>query len=868
MSVNGQYGYAGTYNLSISVLGDDHGNDSSAATPIGVATSADGEFELSSDRDWFQFDAVAGESYVFETHLDRTTDSWLELYGVDGQTLLAFDDDGGDGRASRIEWTAPEDGAYFLNVEENFRLPCTSPYTLDVSVSDSSPPVTDLIDLSVRFTDMLGQPIESLQLGQEFRIEVMAADLREGDDWEGVLAAFADVMYDSSLIDVSSIHHVFDDFTFGSLIDGEADDAGGLELESPSASGPQTIFTLNAVARQLGTLQVDTNVAEHLLAENLLFGVDGDLRELTRYGSGSISIRGELSLEIAADEIAENAGAGATTATVSRSDQEDLSRDLVVILTSSDTSEATVPETVVIPAGQRSIVFEIDAVDDDLIDGTLSVTITATSDGYTPGSDTVNVTDFELADLVTTRLDVTDDHLLGGIASIQLEIANTGTGRAASFRADVVLSADDIIGNDDDIVIETLEFPDGLNPGEIVNWEFDTADLRSLLYEHALAQDAPGLGIGHLSGDVIHIGLQVDATGDILESNLSNNTAVDDVTYFPWDTDGNGTVTPADVGYIVNRLGNADPIADLDGNGTVTPTEVVATLNRIGYVRNDSVIEINELPSQVETLTSTLLLDLDAVSSILELEASISTDAVMGLSVELADSSGASVHSLQVGQEFQIRMLADDLREDEHQTSVISAYADLMFDPEMIDISGISHSFGLLPSGTIDTDAGVALGVGGLQVNYGNPADGPQLVAILTAQATSSGRLAVESRSTQVAGLQNTIYLLDTDVRDATQYGSATVLVLQSEFPRFVDGTLTLSMDDVSTSELSVGSSPDGTVAIYLADDLLTTSIAASDVTTLMALGTSSDDVIDLSGVTRAAFPSLAMVNVDGPETT
>ncbi len=72
---------------------------------------------------------------------------------------------------------------------------------------------------------------------------------------------------------------------------------------------------------------------------------------------------------------------GTTTATVTRSNSNALS-PLVVTLTSSDTSEATVPATVTIPADQQSVSFTITAVDDAIFDGTRPVVISSAAAGY------------------------------------------------------------------------------------------------------------------------------------------------------------------------------------------------------------------------------------------------------------------------------------------------------------------------------------------------------------------------------------------------------------------------------------------------------------------------------------------------------
>ena len=102
-----------------------------------------------------------------------------------------------------------------------------------------------------------------------------------------------------------------------------------------------------------------------------------------------------LMLVIAADSISEGAGAAATTATVSRN--TNTTSALLVSLASSDTSEATAPATVTIAAGQTtSPVFNIAAVDDALVDGTQTVTITAQATGLADGTDSVDVTDDEV----------------------------------------------------------------------------------------------------------------------------------------------------------------------------------------------------------------------------------------------------------------------------------------------------------------------------------------------------------------------------------------------------------------------------------------------------------------------------------------
>jgi hypothetical protein len=99
---------------------------------------------------------------------------------------------------------------------------------------------------------------------------------------------------------------------------------------------------------------------------------------------------------------AENAGATASTGTVAI--PAALATELVVNLTSSDVTEATVPATVTIPASETKVTFPIAAVNDLLADGTQGVTLTAKAEGFldgTVGLTVDNDTDFPITVTVT-----------------------------------------------------------------------------------------------------------------------------------------------------------------------------------------------------------------------------------------------------------------------------------------------------------------------------------------------------------------------------------------------------------------------------------------------------------------------------------
>ena len=94
---------------------DDHGNDIGWATEFSSARPARGDLETEGDSDYFSFRAGRGVRYVIEARLLSHPDTFMELRDSTGYQI-EFDDDGGVGGGSRIEWTAPDGGTYYVVV--------------------------------------------------------------------------------------------------------------------------------------------------------------------------------------------------------------------------------------------------------------------------------------------------------------------------------------------------------------------------------------------------------------------------------------------------------------------------------------------------------------------------------------------------------------------------------------------------------------------------------------------------------------------------------------------------------------------------------------------------------------------------------
>lgn len=79
-----------------------------------------------------------------------------------------------------------------------------------------------------------------------------------------------------------------------------------------------------------------------------------------------------------------------------------LASDLTINLSSSRSGRLTVPSTVIIPAGQTSATFIGQVIDNALLDGQQSITVTAAASGYSSGNSSIVVSDDESAAVLVT----------------------------------------------------------------------------------------------------------------------------------------------------------------------------------------------------------------------------------------------------------------------------------------------------------------------------------------------------------------------------------------------------------------------------------------------------------------------------------
>ena len=328
------------------------------------------------------------------------------------------------------------------------------------------------------------------------------------------------------------------------------------------------------------TIQIPLNSASiqipiHAVDDSLL---DGTVRVAIRASAGAVTSSPlnidvtdaeSIRLNASVNRFAENAGAGVSVITVSRSNT-DLAQSVTVRLVSSDTSELTVPETVVIPAGQQSTTVGVSAVDDNLFDGLQTVRVDATSNGYPPAQIDFQVDDFQNLQVVfpnQSPLVESDSNARQTQANIQLRSVAPAGGKTIRLESNPAGSVS---------IPSSVLMPAGQS---------------QISFPVSIQPDAIQQGRRSVQVKIKMDPLEESINLVVLDSLLDrwHNAAL------RWDVDGNGRVDPLDVLVTVNemntngprRLDNARPtdrsllFVDINDDGFLDPLDALGIINFI-----------------------------------------------------------------------------------------------------------------------------------------------------------------------------------------------------------------------------------------------------------------------------------------------
>lgn len=387
--------------------------------------------------DFYEIELTVGQTatlstgFAFDASLSpvNTLNPELEIFRPDGTSLI-LDADSGEGPHAVIAFTAEETGIYVVRIGATTG---SGDYLLRTTVTTPPPPPPTAFEF--------GDAPSAAQSGFASSYPVTLAE-------DGARHADAGATLGPNLdLETDGLHSANAD---GDDSTGSPDDEDGVTFVGGSLTAAFSIATTGTVEIDLQDPDLSSNLldawidwnqdgdwldaGEQILTSYNLgtdagvqavsFTIPQDLGPNVKVGttyarfrlssSGNLAPTGlandgevedhaltivnpaqSLTVAIAAGSVEENAGNAATTFTVTR--DADITDSLTVTLTSSDETEATVVGSIVIPAGEfSSAPINIDAVDDMIIDGTQTVTVNATADGHTDGSDTIDVTNNDI----------------------------------------------------------------------------------------------------------------------------------------------------------------------------------------------------------------------------------------------------------------------------------------------------------------------------------------------------------------------------------------------------------------------------------------------------------------------------------------
>lgn len=148
--------------------------------------------------------------------------------------------------------------------------------------------------------------------------------------------------------------------------------------------------------------------------------------EYGNLGQYTVTVQGvdgdPVTVEIDPNSFSEIDGVQVGAGKVLRPEGQSFGQPIFVELSSSDTTELTVPASVVIPAGAASVAFDVTIVDDDILDGDQRVSVRTVVNGVINGTAFVTVTDYETVSVDVLTNPVGED---AGTVSVTLTRSNT-----------------------------------------------------------------------------------------------------------------------------------------------------------------------------------------------------------------------------------------------------------------------------------------------------------------------------------------------------------------------------------------------------------------------------------------------------------
>ncbi len=224
--------------------------------------------------------------------------------GPDGATL--------DSTSGIVDWTptSAQIGAQTFSIELTDLAGNVRSDSFTVTVAEA-PVAAIRIDL----TDLEGNPITGIAAGQEFLLKMVAEDNRAFLDRDGIYGAFADITFDENLIRPKpgapiEFSPAFTVTRSGTFETGLVDELGAVSGATAATNLAESLIaTIPMEALATGNVNINSNPADNLSSEFLLFGLDNTVpASAVSYGSASLAIGQSFTLNDDSYSVLEDSG--------------------------------------------------------------------------------------------------------------------------------------------------------------------------------------------------------------------------------------------------------------------------------------------------------------------------------------------------------------------------------------------------------------------------------------------------------------------------------------------------------------------------------------------------------------------------------
>ncbi len=545
-----------------------------------------------------------------------------------------------------------------------------------------------------------------------------------------------------------------------------------------------------------------------------------------------------LTLSFAAISISEQGGT--TSGTITRGNT-DIGSALIVNLSSSDSSEATVPATVTIPANQSSVTFTFSAADDTLFDGAQTVTVTASSPGYLNAVKDLIITDFET---LTLSIDVNSISEFDGTATGTVTRNNTDLGTTvvvslstndaseASVPATVTIPANQVsvsftISAVDDALLDGTQvaaITSSANGYQSHSTNLSITDLETI----SLSINLPSISE---RGGV--------ATGSVLRSNsdFGSPLIVSLSSSDPTEVTVPATVTiPANQASVSFGITAVDDVL-LDGTQSIVITSSAAQ-----YVGASQSIEVSDYETLSVDVSTGSISELNGVATgtVTRNNSDISTALVVNLTS--SDATEATVPATvtippnQSSITFTITSVDDTLLDGLQSVVIKGSAAGYLDSSKTIAVTDHETLSLTLSVNSISERGGTTTGT----VSRSNTDNGSTLVVNLS---SSDPTEAIVPASVTIPANQSLVSFSITSVDDSVLDGTQTVIITSSTITGYSGSSQSLSVTDHETLSVNItstsiserGGSASGTVRRSNSDigSPLIVTLTSSDTTEL-----------------------------------